>query len=165
MLISSAYANKMIKQKREEIFELINAERENSTTTAVSDEDVTALRKMYNFKDTQDKINILNADILSLKHAINVFNATYVLPELGYTIDVALVKMSMLTEQKARLGRMKIVPEITRKKQLYGANKPEYIYRNYDDKEVQKEYDKVVNELTKIQLELDKANLLNSLEV
>ena len=102
---------------------------------------------------------------MTLKHAINQFNVTAVLPDLGYTIDTALVRMKMLSDQKERLSAMMRVQPVARQSLAFGNGKPEFVYRNYDDREVRNAYEKVDAELTQIQLALDKQNLDSIIEV
>ena len=92
--VSPAYASKLVKQKNEQMRVLMSQERETATTTACLDEDVTELRKVYDFAATQRQMDALNDDIIKLKHAINVFNTTTELPGLGYTIDEDALKQA-----------------------------------------------------------------------
>lgn len=163
--MSPAYASKLIKQKNAEIKDILISEKETSTTRAFAEEDVTQFLKVYSFSLTQEQLERLRQDILSLKHAINQFNVTTVLPDLGYTIDTALVRMKMLSEQKEKLAGMMRVRPVTRQNLTFGNGKPEFIYRNYDDRKVRNAYEKVDAELTQIQLALDKQNLDSIIEV
>ena len=163
--VSPAYASKLVKQKNEQMRVLLSQERETATTTACLDEDVTELLKVYDFAATQRQMDALNDDIIKLKHAINVFNTTTELPGLGYTIDAALVRMKMLSSKRDRLANMKRIQPVTRQSVGYGKSQPEYVYRNYDAKDVEVEYKKTEEELTSIQLALDKANLDSTIEV
>lgn len=88
-----------------------------------------------------------------------------VLPGLGYTIDAALVRMKILSDQKMRFAAMKRVQPVTRIGSGYGNKQPEYVYRNYDSADVERAYDAVESELTDIQLALDKANLESTITV
>ena len=164
MQISPAYASKLIKQKKEEINILLKEESDTSVTVACIDEDVDSMRNQYNFTEMQNKIEKLYQQILKLKHAINYFNATTILPNTNYTIDAALVRMKMLSDNKRKLENMKKMQSVTRRPTI-GNNKPEYIYRNFDSEDVNIAYNKVSDELTNIQLELDKANLQSVLSV
>ena len=165
MQISPAYASKLIRQKNEQIRLLLAQEKELSTTTACLDEDVTKLRGQYNFSTFQKKVETLNREVVALKHAINLFNISTVLPGLGYTIDAALVRMKILSDQKMRFATMKRVQPVTRIGSGYGNKQPEYVYRNYDSADVERAYDAVESELTDIQLALDKANLESTITV
>lgn len=163
--ISPAYASKLVKQKNDQVRAILALERETSTTTAYLDEDVSELRGVYDFSETQRQLEALNCDILKLKHAINVFNTTAVLPGLGYTIDAALVRMRMLSVTRDRLAAMMRVQPVIRKSSGYGKAQAEYVYRNYEAKDAEAAYQKTVAELTAIQMALDKANLDTTIEV
>lgn len=165
MKITPAYASKLVRQKNEQIRQILAQEREISTTTACVDEDVTELRQQYDFTAFQSKIEKLDREVVALKHAINVFNVTTVLPDLNYTIDAALVRMKILNDQKQRLAVMKGVQPVTRRSGGFGNKQPEYTYRNYDASDVERAYDAVESELTSIQMALDKANLDSTITV
>lgn len=165
MQISPAYASKLIRQKSEQIRLLLAEERETSTTTACLGENVDEMRQQYDFDSMQAKIEALNKDILVLKHCINEFNVTTILPGTNYTVDAALVRMKMLSDMKARLGNMKQIQPVTRHSGGYGNKQPEYVYRNFKAEDVSKAYADVESELTTIQLALDKVNLESVLSV
>lgn len=165
MQISPAYANKLIHRKRETLRTLYTEEGKTSTTTACLNEDVEALRQRYDFIKTQAQMDQLNDEIVKLKHAINLFNISTVLPGLGYTIDAALVRMKMLSDKKSRLSKMRTVEEVSRTSGGFGSKMPEYTYRNYDVADVEREIKAVDDELTQIQLSLDRANLESMIEV
>lgn len=164
MEISPAYASKLVKKKNDEIRALLAEEQKTSTTTACVGEDVEELRHVYNFAETQKQIDILQTDIINLKHAINEFNVTTVLSGFNFTIDVALVKMKMLSDRKNRLSFMKQMQPVARSSGAFG-KQPEYTYRNFDVDEVMKEFNATELELTDLQLAIDKANLSSVLNV
>ena len=89
----------------------------------------------YDFARMQQQMDALNQKIAVLRHAVNVFNTTTVLEGFGFTIDEALVRMAMLTKKKQRLAQ------------------------------VEQEYRRVSDQLTALQLTLDRANLLLEFEV
>lgn len=165
MQISPAYASKLVRQKSDQIRVLLAEERETSTTTACVGEDVSEMRNQYDFEDMQDKIEALNRDILKLKHSINQFNVTTVLPGTDYTVDAALVRMKMLSDMKARLANMKQMQPVVRHSGGFGNKQPEYTYRNFEAADVSQAYTNVETELTNIQLALDKVNLESVLTV
>ena len=113
----------------------------------------------------QQQMDALNQKIAVLRHAVNVFNTTTVLEGFGFTIDEALVRMAMLTKKKQRLAQMKQVPSLVRTSPGYGSNTPEMTCRNYDAEQVEQEYRRVSDQLTALQLTLDRANLLLEFEV
>lgn len=102
-------------------------------------------------------MDALNDKIAKLRHGINVFNTTTKLEGFDFTVDESLVRMAMLTEKKNRLSRMKGVRELTRSGG-YRAE-PEFTKRNYDAALVENEYRKTSDELVRLQMALDKANM------
>lgn len=163
--MSPAYASKLIKRKNAEIKDILLREQETSRTRAFAEEDISQFKQAYSFFATQAELEQRRQDILALKHAINVFNVNTVLPELGYTIDVALVRMKMLTSHVEKLATMMRVQPVTRQTVTFGNGKPEFVYRNYTDVEARRAHEAASSELMKIQLALDKANLESVIEV
>lgn len=155
MKVTSAYANKLIRGYREELAAIVSNERDTCTTTYGASE--TPIETGYNFTSTQDETDALNDKIAKLRHGINVFNTTTKLEGFDFTVDESLVRMAMLTEKKNRLSRMKGVRELTRSGG-YRAE-PEFTKRNYDAALVENEYRKTSDELVRLQMALDKANM------
>ena len=77
--------------------------------------------------------------------------------KFDFTVDESLVRMAMLTEKKNRLSRMKGVRELVRNS-VY-RSEPEFTKRNYDATLVEAEYRKTSDELVRLQMALDKANM------
>ena len=163
MKLTSAGANKMIKAWNEDLEGLLKKEEaESRTTYGINEEPLPA---NYDFARMQQQMDALNQKIAVLRHAMNVFNTTTVLEGFGFTIDEALVRMAMLTKKKQRLAQMKQVPSLVRTSPGYGSNTPEMTCRNYDAEQVEQEYRRVSDQLTALQLTLDRANLLLEFEV
>ena len=137
-------------------------EAESRTTYGINEEPLPA---NYDFARMQQQMDALNQKIAVLRHAVNVFNTTTMLEGFGFTIDEALVRMAMLTKKKQRLAQMKQVPLLVRTSPGYGSNTPEMTCRNYDAEQVEQEYRRVSDQLTALQLTLDRANLLLEFEV
>ena len=156
MKLTSAGANKMIKAWNEDLEGLLKKEEaESRTTYGINEEPLPA---NYDFARMQQQMAVL-------RHAVNVFNTTTMLEGFGFTIDEALVRMAMLTKKKQRLAQMKQVPLLVRTSPGYGSNTPEMTCRNYDAEQVEQEYRRVSDQLTALQLTLDRANLLLEFEV
>lgn len=161
MQITSAGANKLIKNYKEEISSILQEERDTITTSYAPGED--PLPSDYDFLATDARLDDLHDKVARLKHSINVFNTTTVLEDIGCTIDEALVRMAILSDKKSRLSRMKSIQPLTRSSGSLRSG-PEFTKRNYDAAEVETEYKKVSDELTKLQLSLDKTNLTETFE-
>ena len=155
MKVTSAYANKLIRGYREELAALISSEKVTCTTIYGASE--TPIETGYDFSSTQAEMDALNDKIAKLRHGINVFNTTTKLEGFDFTVDESLVRMAMLTEKKNRLSRMKGVRELVRNS-VY-RSEPEFTKRNYDATLVEAEYRKTSDELVRLQMALDKANM------
>lgn len=155
MEVTSAYANKLIKQYFSEIQRLHVVERKRSTFK--ESEGVKPVVPDYDFQWTRKRINELQQKKNEVMHARNVFNATHILPNLNITIDVALVRMTQLTQEKEILDDMRIMQDRTLIDNSC-SQKTEYLCANFDPADAEVEYKKVVDELTAIQLELDLCN-------
>lgn len=70
---------------------LLDKENRSKDFRAAMGEDVESVRPVYDYADTQKKLAELEQRIRKVKHAINVFNATHVIPDFGMTIDEMLV--------------------------------------------------------------------------
>ena len=125
MRVTSAEANKILKQLKNNKDVLKTDEHLLFTYKAAVGENADELKPDYNFRETQDAIMALDDSIMKLKHAINVFNATTEVID-GMTIDQVLIKLPQLTERAERLRIMSSQP----KKQRYtiSGNIIDYIY-------------------------------------
>ncbi|MBR3227127.1 MAG: hypothetical protein IKF68_01130, partial [Erysipelotrichaceae bacterium] len=78
MKYTSASANKLVKLLEDKKAYLLQQERNDSTYVLADDEkeEIPA----YEFRETNEKIDEIDSKIRKLKHALNVFNSTTVLP-------------------------------------------------------------------------------------
>lgn len=164
MRLTSASANKMIKTLEDKKSYLLQRETNDSTYILAEDEkqDIPA----YDFEEYNCQIDALDEKIRTLKHALNVFNTTTILP-LGISIDQALVEMAQLNKKLPRLDLMRKAKNKTR---LSGYNAgrrdvAEYQYLNYDPEKVEEVYERDMKRIQDIQLALDKANQTLEFEV
>lgn len=159
---TSAAANKQIRALKEELESLLYDERSAMTYTHSANEE--PVIEAYDFKETQEKLAAINHKILAIRHGVNQFNVSTVVPGFDLTIDQALVKMAMLNEEKSKLARMKNVRSKVRNSG-FRSEAPEYTIRNYDADEVAKRYDDVSKELAELQMALDRVNLTETFDV
>ena len=159
--MTSAYANKLLKQLSEDKDFWLNKERTSCTYTAAVGE--TPVIPDYDYVEVAATIAELDRKMCNIKHAINLANATnYV--EVGdnkLTIDMILVKMAQLNIRKGMLDFMrKQEPQARKEQTSYGnrAAAPEYQYINYDLSLIKKEYEDISTEIMNLQLALDKYN-------
>ena len=128
-------------------------------------EDIESVRPKYDFTETQNAIAGIETKIRKLKHAINVFNSTTVIPEFDMTIDEMLVYIPQLTAAKNKLARMKDKLPKVREQTRVNSSILDYRYLNYDVETVTAEYEKVTDTLSKAQNALDSVNMNQTLEV
>lgn len=107
MNLTSAEASKLLKKLGEELKELEREEEMKRTFLAAVGEDVESVRPDYDYEECEKKQAEIKEKIRKLKHCINVFNVTTVVPELGMTIDEALVYIPQLNERLFALAIMK----------------------------------------------------------
>lgn len=162
--MTSAAANKYLRALDEEKDYFLTLEREASTYVLADNEKAEAPE--YDYQQISDKLDELNEKICVVKHAINLFNATTMLEGIGMTIDQALVYLSQLSRKKARLDGMRKRQPKTRINAGYGRNNLiEYEYINYDLELVRRDFDKVSEEISKVQMALDFCNQTKTFQV
>jgi hypothetical protein len=167
MKMTSAYANKIIKQLKEERMFLLNREHEDSTYTVAEDEE--PLIPEYNYEEIRNKISEINEKICKIKHAINVANTTQsvTIGDKEYTIDMLLVRMAQLNERKVVFNELRSKSLRARKSGYYSpSSRPiEYVYTNYDPEVAKADFEKTSREIMDIQLALDRHNQTYTFEV
>lgn len=131
MQYTSAEANKLLKKLNEEKVLLNNDFRNKHSFIAAVEENVEDVRPEFNLTEYFDKLEKLNSDIQKVKHAINIFNTTHFV--MNMTIDMALVYIPMLSEEKRVLSGLAMGQEKERVKESYGRTSThiEYKYANY----------------------------------
>ena len=165
MQLTCDAANKMVRELNDKLARIYQDERNRHVYTSTIERKALD-RPAYDFKKTQADIDATNKKILQLKHAINKFNVSEVLP-CGLTIDAALCRMAHLNEQRKKLRNYLSVLKIEKPDNRYGvrANPDDYIFRNFDVKEAEEVFEAVSAELIQIQSELNVANVTKTFEV
>ena len=151
MKMTSAQANKLLNKLKDNLAYLLTKEAQSRVFNAAVGEDVEDVRPEYSYVTTQATIDALNTKIRKVKHAINVFNTTTKLPELGITIDEALILIPQLTKKRNKLNEMKSRLPRTRVNNFRGSNVIDYEIVNYNISQVEEDYDVVVEELAELQ--------------
>lgn len=169
MLLTPDAVCKRVKRLQEELAAVQNVEAETCAYTVGTDEVDPPQPPAYNFVMTQKLIERYTQQITTLKHALNVFNTTTCLNGIevdgaSLTIDAALVRMAMLTKQKAKLNKMRLFQKQSRVDAGF-RSKAEYRYRNFDAAEAEKWYQSVCMEIEAIQQELNRINVVSQIEV
>ena len=165
MKYTSAKANKLLKKLNDDYLAISKKEELCKDFLVSLGENPETVRPDYNFSAVALELESLETKIRAVKHAINLFNVTTVIPELNITIDEALVYIPQLSKLKQKLSQMKA--KLPKMREQSGYSRPtnlvEYRYINYDIKEVESLYEKVSSDLTKAQIALDLIN--NSYEI
>ena len=157
MKITSAAANKLLKQYNEKLAQLY--QQEDQCSTYVEVEGTTPVVPEYDFGKTREEALILRKQVCTLKHAINQFNVTTTVDNTGLTIDQVLVKLAMLNKEKLRLQAMRS-RQPKSLKSGFGArnNVIEYDIANFKIDDAAACYERVDEEINKLQLALDVVN-------
>jgi len=163
MKYTSAEANKLLREKNDMLRQNEKKEDLSSEFIVSLGEDPESVRPEYDYAAAQSEMNRLAEEIRKIKHAINLFNATTVVPDFDMTIDEMLVYIPQLTAAKAKYEQMSSrLPKQRRDEGRYGrfssSNLVEYIYANYNIAEAEEDYQKISRTLAKAQTALDVVN-------
>ncbi|MBE5963114.1 MAG: hypothetical protein E7256_17335 [Lachnospiraceae bacterium] len=164
-VLTSAAANKWIKTLEDEKSYYLSCEAISSVYTLAEGEEEE--KPEYDYKATRDAVEKINETIRKIRHAVNVFNTTTLLPSLGITIDEALVKMAQLNARKQTLDMMRKRLPKDRVNSFMNRTKAivEYQYTNYEIGEVNEDYKRLSQEIVDIQLALDICNQTQTFEI
>ncbi|MCQ2426858.1 MAG: hypothetical protein MJ137_00460 [Clostridia bacterium] len=168
MYITSAEANKLLKKLNEEYRSLTELEGKSKSFVAAVGEDIETVRPVYDFEETQKKLDETAEKIRRLKHAVNVFNTTHKVGSYDMTVDEILVSLPIMSEKLKKLSAMKNVLPKTRGGESYRPSASgiiEYTYANYDIAKAAEAYDRLSDEISDIQLALDALNTSEKFEV
>lgn len=161
--VTSKEANNILRKLYEEKSNFRNKEIDGMEFHAAVGENVDDVRPDYNFEDTKSCIEIIDDQILAIKHAINLFNSSRIVGDTGLTIDQVLIKLGMLTERKQKFARMRSMQE-KRRGQITG-NVIDYIYANFDIEAADMAYEEADTELKHLQTALDLVNNTVTFEI
>ena len=106
MKYTSAEAAKLLRSLNEERDNLLYAESQAKSFVAATTEELDSVRPAYDSKGTAAQLEAIEQKIRSVKHAINVFNTTHVVPGFDMTVDEVLVYIPQLTQRKSKLSQM-----------------------------------------------------------
>lgn len=167
MKMTSAQAAKLLRQWNESLKALQRREENTKTFLASLGEDLESVRPEYDYAAMQAEQAAVEVNIRKLKHTLNVFNTTTIIPEFEMTIDQMLIYLPQLTNRLEKLSRMKELLPKQRENALYSRNSAiiDYRYANYDIQTVEKDYEVLAETLAKAQTALDYINNTVLLEV
>lgn len=165
MKYTSAEAGKLLKKLNDEQRSILLREYNGKEFLAAVGEDVESVRPDYDFVKIQTELLEVETKIRKVKHALNVFNSTTIVPEFGVTIDEMLVLIPQLTARKTKLAQMKDKLPKVREQARTNSSILDYRYLNYDINEVAAEYEKTADTLAKAQNALDAVNTTKTLGI
>ena len=168
MKVTSAYANKMIRKLNDDKAFWENKEMNACVYTAATDEE--PVIPEYSYPEVSGKIAEIDERILTIRHALNVNNASnrIQIGERTMSVDMILIRMAQLNNRKFTLDIMrKREPKTRRDARFAPAKKSviEYEYVNYDLETVKADYENLTAELETLQLALDKYNQTVEIEI
>lgn len=168
MEYTSAEAAKLLRKLNEEKSQLETMERQSSVFNAALGEDVESVRPEYDYASVQKELIALDEKIRSVKHTINAFNVTQIVPGFEMTIDQMLIFIPQLTARKQKLQQMSLhLPKVRDSVTAFGRSSSviDYSYANYDLSEVKKDLQEVSELLAKAQTALDVVNNTEKMEI
>ena len=167
MKYTSAEAAKLLRKLNEEQAGIKEIENRSSVFVAAIEEDVESVRPLYDYAQVQAQLASIEAKVRKVKHAINMFNMTTIVPGFDMTVDQMLVYIPQLTDRKSKLSKMSCrLPKERANASGYGAKTiVEYRYANYDINQVTADLAAVTDELARAQTALDVVNNSVTLEI
>lgn len=168
MKCTSAEANKLLKKLNDTYQAVLNEETQSSTFLAAMGEDVQSVRPEYDYFETQAKLRELEEKIMTVKHAINLFNTTHCPAGFDMTIDKALIYLPLLSAKVKKLGEMKArLPKAREMHDRFSGmgNIIDYRIINYDRTAAAADYESAFDELMSLQTALDTVNSTEKFEI
>lgn len=158
--MTSAIANKMLRSLEDEKSYWLDKEANSKTYVAATNEE--PVIPEYDYVEVSATIAALDEKIATIKHALNLTNATakIMVGDTEMSVDTILIRMSQLNRRKSTLDQMRKALPKTRQVSGFGSRNPapEYMYLNYDLAQVKQDYEKVSGTIMEMQLALDKYN-------
>lgn len=158
MKMTSAQANKQLKQMNSELSMLLKTEQQSCVFRVALGESAEDVRPEYDYHHTQLAIDTLDRKIRKLKHSINVFNTITEIPGQHCTIDEALVKIPQLTQKVNKLAKMRSRLPRERADDCFHSNIIDYVLTNYDIGNAVADFQNAQEELIELQTALDTVN-------
>ena len=90
----------MLRKLNDNYQALIDKEELSREFDAAVGEDVESVRPAYDYSAVQAQLDTIQAQVRRIKHAINVFNTTHIVPGFDMTVDEMLVHIPQLTKKK-----------------------------------------------------------------
>ena len=162
--VSPQTVAKKINALKEELKDLERYENQSCTFSFTVGEDLEDIRPSYDYKETQKRYMELTEEIRKLRHTMNLFNTSTIVPGFNMTVDQMLVYLPMLRGRKQTLQKMKDEPMngLSSRVTYRGVN---YTYSNYSVQKVTEDYRRIAEEYAKARTALDFINATGEIEV
>ena len=157
---SNAELMKELDLIQEQISDLLLKEKESITVSYVLGEEYELIP--YDVNETTNKLFSLYEKQRKIKQALNLANATTIVPEFNMSISECLVYLAQLSRVILRLERLSSMPK---KERTSSYGKSEYRLLCFDSQSVRDEYFKLKEIKNKLQIAIDKTNLNNQVEI
>ena len=156
MLYTSSEANKTLRAKNDQIDQLITAANKSVVFSVVSADDPEDFRPKYDFLESEKQIATLMQQVRTIKHAINQFNSSTFIDELGMTIDELLVALPQWNKRLSFYEELLYRRPKALKNSYNGT--PVYEYINYNLDDAKQAYDLMAERIADAQVILDRIN-------
>ena len=161
MKVCIAEAMKLIKDLEEEKEILVYGENRRCTVSYKEGEE--KVLPDYNYQTTRQRIAQLDGEIRRIKFIISKANCEILLDGFGITICEGLILLAQYRREYERLSRLATRDQVTRRITPNGVL--EYTECLYDVKEAAKAQKDLNTLIGKLQVAIDRANLVSEIEV
>ncbi len=151
---------KKIKSLEDKKLRLINDENNNNSLTFVSKTD--KVETGYNYTKTRNEIDQIDKTILTLRSKLSVINSTTKVQNYDLTISEALIFLAQLNAKKSQLETL---PTTQNSRQVTYNGIIEFTECLFDVKEVKSEIESLVEQISQLQMALDRTNLIFETEI
>lgn len=136
---------------------------ENKCAFVTYSPEETPIETDYSFEETNRILYELEKEERRLKALLAYSNATTIIDGYDITIGEGLVMLAQLGNQKLRLETLKNAKPKERYVNYRGF--AEYKEAHFDIDKANQEYDRVILEISRLQMAIDRTNLTNMIEV
>ena len=163
MKYSSQQLGKILKKTEDELNSVMVNEFHSKAYVCSVNEDPATCRPEYDFIAVQKLKDELACKVRKIKHALNAFNISTVVPGFDMTVDQILIYIPQLSKLKSLYGDMRT--KLPKVRVVKTSQIIDYEYINYDLKEVSAKYEDVSELLSAAQIALDKVNAAEVIEI
>lgn len=161
MKICHMEAMKIVKELEQQKNQLISDEDTRCTVSYREDEEKVALK--YNYDETRAKIKEIDDKVRMIKSKLAKSNCSVIVDGFDVTIGEALVLLAQMQNEIQQLDYLADKEQLTRRITYNGV--VEYTECNYDVEKVKAELQAMRTKVGKLQVAIDRANLVSEIDV